>query len=143
MSEKNKTTVHRWVVDGFNTGDPAIADEIIDPSFNYHHSGLPPVPSGPEGYKQLVAMYRGAFPDLNITMEDMVVEGEKVSVRLTGTGTNKGEFRGIPPTNKKVTVSMIDIYHISEGKFVEGWSRYDTLGMMRQLGLIPTSGKGR
>jgi len=73
----------------------------------------------------------------------MVAEGDKVAVRVTGTGTNKGAFRGIPPTNKKVTLWMIQIDRIAGGKFVEGWSRYDTFGLMQQLGLIPTPGKRR
>jgi predicted ester cyclase len=73
----------------------------------------------------------------------MVAEGDKVVVSVTATGTNKGAFRGVPPTNKEVTVDMVQIDRIAGGKFVEGWSRYDTLGLMRQLGLVPSPGKGR
>ena len=100
MSEESKAVVRRWVVEGFNTGNLAIADEIIDPGFNYHHAGLPPIPPGPEGYRQLVAMYRGAFPDLNVTMVDMIAEGDKVVARWTSQGTNTGEMMGMPPTGK-------------------------------------------
>jgi steroid delta-isomerase-like uncharacterized protein len=138
MSEKNKATVRRWVVEGFNTGNPAIADKIIDPSFNYHHSGLPPVPSGPEGYKQLVALYRGAFPDLHITMEDMVADGDKVVARWTAQGTNTGEMMGMPPTGKTFKATGMNMFRINDGKVAEVWTNFDDMGMMQQLGIIPT-----
>ena len=117
-------------------------DELYAIDIVYHSSTGREI-RGIKDYKQHVNDFYSAFPDLHFTIEDMFVEGDKVAMRLTGSGTNKGELRGIPPTNKKVTVSMIEIYHFAGGKFVEGWSRYDTLGMMQQLGLIPTPGKGR
>jgi predicted ester cyclase len=83
------------------------------------------------------------FPDIHFTIDDMVVEGNKAVVRYTNTGTHKGEFMGIPPTNKKVTMWAIGIDRIAGGKFVESWGRYDTLGFMQQLGLVPTPGKGK
>jgi predicted ester cyclase len=70
------------------------------------------------------------------TLHDFITEGDKVAIRWTLTGTHKGEFRGIPPTNKKVTMWGIDIDRVTDGKFVEGWCRFDTLGMMEQLGII-------
>ena len=72
----------------------------------------------------------------------MVVEGDKVATRCTMTGTHKGEFMGIPPTNKKVTVWAISIDRVAGGKFVEEWGTYDTLGLMKQLGIVPKPGKG-
>ena len=71
----------------------------------------------------------------------MVAEGDKVAYRWTLTGTHKGEFEGIPPTNKKVTVWAISISRIAGGKIVEDWSRVDTLGLMQQLGVVPTPKK--
>ena len=138
MSEQNKAVVRRWVVEGFSTGNSAIADEIIDPGFTYHHPRFPPLPAGPEGYKQIVAMYRGAFPDMNITMEDMVAEGDKVVARWTAQGTNTGEIMGMPPTNKAFTATGTNMFRINDGKVAEVWTNFDDLGMMQQLGMIPT-----
>jgi steroid delta-isomerase-like uncharacterized protein len=116
------------------------AKEKILMSDNYHHPGLPPVPSGPEGYKQLVAMYRGAFPDLNITMVEMIAEGDKVVARWTAQGTNTGEMMGMPPTGKTFNATGMNMFRISGGKVAEVWTNFDDLGMMQQLGIIPTPG---
>ena len=96
---------------------------------------------GLEGYKKLMIQYFDAFPDLHATIDDMFVEGDKAVVRYTLTGTHKGAFMGIPPTNKSTTSWAIDIYHLAGGKLVECWTRSDTLGAMQQLGAIPTQKK--
>jgi len=93
---------------------------------------------GIKDYKKSTSDSYSAFPDSHYTIDDMVVEGDKVAVRFTFSGTHKGEFMGIPPTNKKVTVSGIYIDRIVGGKLVEEWGYSDTLGLMRQLGLAPT-----
>jgi len=129
----------------YNKGKAAVL-AVIDELYatdTIQHSSSGQDMRGIENYKQHVSAFSSAFPDLHFTIDDMVAEGDKIALRVTATGTNKGAFRGIPPTNKKVTVEMIQIDRIVGGKFVEGWSRYDTLGLMQQLGLIPTPGKGR
>jgi predicted ester cyclase len=78
-----------------------------------------------------------AFSDLHLTIDDIIVEGDKVAARFTFSGTHKGEFLGIPPTNKKVTIWGIWIDRIAGGKFVESWVRYDSLSFMQQLGAVP------
>jgi predicted ester cyclase len=85
-------------------------------------------------------MFRGAFPDSYFTVEDMVAEGDKVVTRKTFHGTHEGEFMGIPPSGQAVRMGLIDIVRISEGRVVEHWSMGDTLGLMRQLGVIPQPG---
>ena len=92
---------------------------------------------GLEEYKQRVSSVRNAFPDIHFTVDDVIAEGDKVVHRWTLVATHKKEFRGIQPTGKKVTIWAIGIERIVDGKFVETWERYDTLGMMRQLGVIP------
>jgi steroid delta-isomerase-like uncharacterized protein len=116
----------------------AVIDELYSTDFIFH--------SGDEfhslkDYKQSMSEFYNAFPDLHITIDDVIVEGNKVAARWTVTGTHKGEREGIPPTDKKVTMWAITIYRVVGGKVVEEWSRYDTLGMMQQLGLIPTPKK--
>ncbi len=89
------------------------------------------------------AISTDAFPDLHVTLDDIIVEGDKAAIRFTGTGTHKGELMGIPATNKKATWSSVEIDRFAGGKFVESWERFDTLGVMQQLGVVPTPGKGR
>jgi len=145
MSAKEIKALERRLYEEYNKGKAAVLT-VIDELYatdTVQHSSTGQDIRGIKDYKQHVSEFSSAFPDLHFTIDDMVAEGDKVAVRLTATGTNKGVFKGIPPTNKKVTVSMIQIDRVAGGKFVEGWSRYDTLGLMQQLGLIPTPGKGR
>ena len=86
-------------------------------------------------------MFRGAFPDSYFIVEDMVAEGEKVATRKTFHGTHEGEFMGIPPSGRAVSMGLIDIVRISDGWVVEHWSMGDTLGLMQQLGVIPQPGQ--
>jgi predicted ester cyclase len=145
MSVKDSKALERRLYEEYNKGKTAVLaviDEVYAADTIQHSSSGRDI-RGIENYKQHVRAFSSAFPDLQFTIDDMVAEGDTVAVRVTATGTHKGAFRGIPPTNRKVTVSMIQIDRIVGGKFVEGWSRYDTLGLMQQLGLIPTPGKGR
>jgi len=84
-----------------------------------------------------------AFPDNHVTLDDVIVEEDKAVIRYTTTATHKGGFMGIPPTNKKVKFWAIEIDRFYGGKFVEIWSRFDTLDLMQQLGIVPTQGKGK
>ena len=145
MSREDLKVLGRRVVEAWNEGKAtvmAVVDEVFATDIVYHGGGGKDI-RGIKDYKQHVSEFYNAFPDLHFTIEDMVVEGDKVAMRVTLTGTHKGEFHGVPATNMKVTVSVIQIDRIAGGKFVEGWSRYDTFGLMQQLGLIPTPGKGR
>ena len=145
MAAKEIKALERRLYEEYNKGNVAVL-AVIDELYSadtIQHSSTGADIRGIKNYKQHVSEFCNAFPDLYFTINDIVAEGDKVAVRLTGTDTNKGAFRGIPPTNKKVTVWMIQIDRIVGGKFVEGWSRYDTFGLMQQLGLIPTPGKGR
>jgi predicted ester cyclase len=139
-SEDNKALVRRWYEEVFNKKNSAAIDEFFDPTFVDH--ALPPgLPGDLSGSKQFIGMYLTALPDLYITIEDMIAEGDKVVARLTASGTQQGAFMGIPPTGKHVTVTGIDIIRIAGGKFVEHWLEQDTLGMMQQLGVIPLPGQ--
>jgi len=94
-----------------------------------------------KNYKQHDSEVYDAFPDIHWTIKDMIAEGDKVAVRYIVSGTHKGEYMEHPPTNKKATMWIIQIYSITGGKFVETWERYDTLGLMQQLGVVPTPQK--
>jgi steroid delta-isomerase-like uncharacterized protein len=93
---------------------------------------------GYEEARQFVSMYKTAFPDLNVTVEDAIVQGDKVVTRYTVRGTHQGEIEEFgPPTGRQVELEGITIHRIEDGKIVEEWERYDNLGILQQLGLVP------
>ena len=136
--EGNKTRV-RQIYEAISKGDLMALDHLLTADFVDHNPDPGQAP-GLEGVKQGFTMFRTAFPDFQITLEDMIAEGDKVATRVTGHGTHKGEFQGIPPTGKQVTVTGIDIIRCAGGKCVERWGAFDNLGMMQQLGVVPPSG---
>ena len=137
MSEQNKTVGRRLFEQVWNKGDLAVLDELYAADF-VSHSAQPGLPPGIEGEKQFVRMYLGAFPDTHMVIEDQVAEGDKVVTRWTATGTHKGELMGIPPTGKQVKVSGITIDRLRGGKIVEEWASFDQLGMLQQIGAVPS-----
>jgi steroid delta-isomerase-like uncharacterized protein len=134
-TEQNKALDRRLIEEGFSNGNIAVLDELIDKNCVDHTLAPLGLPQDLSGVKQFFTMFRSAFPDLHYTIEDVVAEGDKVVTRATWTGTQRGEFMGMPATNKKVTVSGIDIARWVNGKAVEHWAVQDMLGMMQQLGL--------
>ncbi len=135
-TEQNKVLVRRFYDEVFNRKNLAAIDDFLDPNIIEH--ALPPgLPSGSEGSRQFIGMYLTAFPDMHLTAEDIIAEGEKVVVRLTYRGTHRGELMGIPPTGKQVTVTGIQIVRVANGRIAENWINLDALGMLQQLGVIP------
>ncbi len=132
MSEQNKTLFKRFVDEVFNKKNVAVIDELMDPNMVEHTLGTL------EELKALITAFLGAFPDLHVTVEDLIAEGDKIVGRVTLTGTHQGELMGIPATSKKVSFSEIHIVRISNGKVVEHWEVADTMSMMQQLGVIPS-----
>jgi steroid delta-isomerase-like uncharacterized protein len=141
MSEENKEKTRRFLEEAFNEGNLSVVDEIFASDYVQHDPANPEEISGPEGAKGFVQMYRSAFPDIHITVEDQIAEGDAVVTRWTGRGTHQGELFGIPPSGNQVETSGITIYHFSGGKGVESWSNYDALGLMQQIGAIPEPGQ--
>jgi len=137
-TEQNKALVREMVEEIFNRGNIDRADDFLAPDFAEREELPPGLPGGREGVKQLTTMLRGAFPDLEATIDDLVAEGDKVVIRQTWTGTHTGgDFMGIPATGKRASVGVIDIIRVADGKFVEHWGPMDTAGMMQQLGAMP------
>ena len=137
-TETNKAVSRRFLEEVFGKGKLNVLDEII--AKDHVNSGpgtLPGLPTGPEGSKQLVTVYRNAFPDVHFTIDEQIAEGDKVVTRWTGHGTHKGELAGIPPTGKSSTVTGMSVDRIVNGKIVESWGIFDQFGMMQQLGVIP------
>ena len=140
--EENKAIVRRAYEEVWNQGKLDVTYEIFAADFVGHIPGSPDI-HGPEGLKQYVNMHRTAFPDLKLTIEDQIAEGDKIVTRWSSTGTHKGELMGIPPTGVQVTSTGICFARIAGGKFVETWPHSDALGMLQQLGVIPPPGKGK
>jgi predicted ester cyclase len=139
--EEMKAKATRFVEEVINQGnldrfsDYFVADYV-------DHVPLPPgFPSGAEGFKLFFGGLRAAFPDFHYTMDDTIVEGDKVVQRLTGQGTMQGAFQGMPPTGKHAAWSEIHISRIKGDKFVEHWATVDQLGMLQQLGVIAAPGQ--
>ena len=133
--EENKALVRWEVEEVWHKGNFMIVDEIYAVNF-IDHSPLPGTMPDREGIKQFIRIIRDAFPDIKLTIEDLIAEGDKVVERVTATGTHTGEFMGITPTSKQITIPIVTINRFIGNKIVERWSISDQLGMMHQLGVI-------
>ena len=136
MSEQNKRIARKVFEDVQSQQSLALVDELVAGDY-VGHTPLDDI-HGPEGAKQFDAVLREAFPDYQVTVADQIAEGDKVATRWTCRGTHKGQFQGIPPTGKQMAMSGITIFRIADGKLIEGWTNPDLLGMLQQLGAIPT-----
>jgi len=138
MSEQNKAIDARIALEAFNQGRVEVIDQVISADF-VDHSQLPPgVPSGREGVKALVKALRSAFPDFKVNIERQIAEGDLVVQHISATGTMKGDFAGMPASGKNARWEAIHISRLANGKVVEHWSVEDKLGMLQQLGFVPT-----
>jgi len=138
MSDANKQTARRIIEEGFSQGRFELADEAIGADAVDHDPQNPfPDERGPESFKRSASMYREAFPDLKLEVEEQVAEGDLVVSRWSSSGTNEGEMMGMPATGKHASVSGISIDRFQDGKIVETWTNWDTLGLMQQLGVVP------
>jgi steroid delta-isomerase-like uncharacterized protein len=133
--EENKALVRRFFEVGPSRGDLAAANELLSPSFSVHT----PLPSaqGIQGINEIITTCRTAFEHLDVTIEDMVAEGDKVAARFTAHGIHKGSFMNLPPTGRPITMTGIEIFRIEDGKIAELWGEANLLGLMAQLGIIP------
>ena len=141
-TEDNKATIRRFIEEGWNQGNVAVFDELSVPNWILHDPNLPQVRTL-EDYKGWASKTRKAFPDLHLTIEDIITEGDQVVVRYTVRGTNTGDIvtpMPLPATGKQVAVSGIAIFLFMGGKGVEVWQNGDWLGFIQQLGVIPSMG---
>jgi predicted ester cyclase len=136
MSEQNKAAVRRFIQKGLNEQNLDEFDNYYFPEVVNHV--LPPnMPQGVEGTKMFASMFIGAFPNLDVTVDDLVAEGNKTVLRWTARGTHQGDLMGVPPTGKNILITGMAIDRFEDGRSVEHWEILDQLGMMQQLGVIP------
>lgn len=131
-AQLNKRLVQRLYSEVFVKWNLEVVDELVAPDFIGHE--MPPgTPPGPQGFRQFYGILRAAFPDLQLTVEDMIAEGDRVVVRWRSRATHKGVFRGIPPTGRDASTTGIAIYRLSKGKVLERWVEVDMLGLTDRL----------
>lgn len=140
-SEDNKALVLRFFELGPSGGNMNAANALLSPDFAMHT----PLPASPgiKGINEVVTACRAAFEHLNVTVEDMVAEKDRVAARFTARGVHKGDFMGLSPTGKPITMTGIEIFRIKDGKIAELWGEANLLGLMQQLGIFPAFGQGQ
>ena len=138
-TDANKAVIRRLFAEVFNAGDVDAVAALAAPDVLGHDATSPEPRRGLESVRQVAVLFRTAFPDLRLGVEDLVAEGDKVVARWTLRGTHRGTFMGIPATGKVATTAGIVVYRLAGGKIVEYWGSFDALGLMRQLGAIPDS----
>src|SRR5258708_1902254 len=121
MSEHNKNIVRRLFEEVWNKGHVAVADELFAPTYTHHDSSTPDLGRGPESEKKRATLYRNAFADIRVRIEDIMAEGETVVARWSCRGTQKGDLNGIAPTGKQVHITGISIARFTNGKMTEGF----------------------
>ena len=134
QAEAHKALVQQFVDEFWNRGELDVADELMTRDAVIHE----PVAGTSDDLKAVATMIRSAFPDWHSTVEEMLVEGDRVAERWTGRGTHRGEFQGIPPTGMAVAVPGVVFYRIADGKIAEFRGQFDRMSLMQQLGVVPS-----
>ena len=135
QAEAHKALVQQFVEEFSNNGHLTAADELMTRDAVIHE----PVAGTPADLKTVATMIRSAFPDWHSSLEEMLVDGDRVAERWTGRGTHRGEFQGIPPTGNRVAVTGVVFYRIADGKIAEFRGQFDRMSLMQQLGVIPNA----
>jgi steroid delta-isomerase-like uncharacterized protein len=138
-TEQNKSIVRRWIEEGWNKHNLSVVDEIYAPNF-VQHEPEPQTVNSSEALKQYLSAYFTAFPDLSLSIEDLLAEGDKVVRRFVSNGTHTGPFMGMPATGKKGVITGIVIFRLENSRIAEVWLNIDALGLLQQLGVIPMPG---
>jgi predicted ester cyclase len=118
-------------------GNLGVIDEYVDANYVGYDPSTPEPQRGPQDVKEFIQMYLAAFPDARVTVDEAIGEGDMVAMRWTGRGTHEGELMGIAPTKKQVTITGISFLKFKNGKCVEEYTNWDTLGMLQQIGAVP------
>jgi predicted ester cyclase len=132
-AEENKVLLRQYVEEVWDKQNPAAVDDFLSPDYKRHRSPTT-TPLTREGQKQLLIQFRTAFPDIQLTVEEVIAEDTRLAFRSTIRATHQGEFFGMAPTGKQITVGLVDIIHIKNGQFVEQWGGPDLFDLVKQLG---------
>ena len=135
----NKEIVRRYMDDCWNLGKLDELRELVADNCAHHDSVFPSLQPGADHLKRHIAMCRNGFPDFQFTIDDTIAERNEVVIHWTVTGTHKGQFLSMAPTNRRATITGTSIFRIEGGKIVEGWSDWNLMSMMQQLGVAAPS----
>jgi steroid delta-isomerase-like uncharacterized protein len=136
-AESNKRIMERFSSEFLPTGNIGLAEEFLSSDIVMHFGGQQQ--QGRDAYLAVVAANRDAFPDLVWTVDDMVADGDTVAVRYTMTGTHRGYFAGVAQTNRPVVAQSMAFYRLADGKIVEERAQLDMLGILQQMGALPSA----
>jgi steroid delta-isomerase-like uncharacterized protein len=136
--EDNKAIVRRFIDEVFVAGRPEVADELLDEGFVPHT--WPSVEPGRDSFKAAMQRMAQALSDVEMTVDDILAEGDRVAVRLTSNAVHTGDLMGMPASGKPYSIPEIHIFRVREGRIVEHWHVADMLGMLQQLGAMPARG---
>ena len=136
-TEENKAIIRRMTEEFYNQGNIESADQFFADTYVHHDPASPQVRDR-DGLKETVRAFCAGCPDLHITIDDLVAEGDMVAKRWTYHATHTNDLGGMPPTGKRITMSGLELFRLANGKITECWLGYDNLSMMQQLGVIPT-----
>jgi steroid delta-isomerase-like uncharacterized protein len=135
MSDENKKIARKLMEDGWNKGREEVVDEVMSSKCRFHDPVFPSLTSGLENYKGHIRNCRSGFPDLKFTIEDVIAERNEVVLHWKAHGTHRGDFLGMPATNKSANVQGTSICRFERGKIAEVWVDWNLLSLMEQLGL--------
>jgi steroid delta-isomerase-like uncharacterized protein len=137
-AEQNKALVRRVREEFISHGRMEVADEVLAPDFVYHGPAMLPEVRGREAFKQTIAAFRQAFPDLTERVVEQFADADRVISRFATRGTFAGDLMGMAPTGNSYAADGVDICRIADGRVAEMWAMFDTLAMFQQIGLVPT-----
>ncbi len=135
-AEENKAIVRRMTEEVYNQGAIETIDQFFAAGYVHHDPASPRVRDR-DGLKEVLRAFRAGCPDLHITIDELLAEGDTVTKRWTYHATHTGDLSGMPPTGKHITLSGLELFRLANGKIVECWLSYDNLSLMQQLGVIP------
>jgi len=137
--DNNEAVIRRWI-EAYNERDLEAEADVLAPGFVAHVPAAPGPLKGLEAWRRFSGPFAEAFPDLRLTVEDVVSEGEKVAARVAFRGTHRGEFQGLPPTGNQVAFSSMEFNRVVDGKVEEHWVEINLLGLVQQLGVANIPG---
>lgn len=137
-TDDNADRIGRLFRGVWNGEDPAVADDLVHPDYVIHDREVAETLRGPELYRELANQTRAIFSDMEFTVEDVVADGDRVAVRWTMTGTHEGPMFGVEPTGRWVELPAVEINRFADGLLRETWTQSDMLGLMRQVGALPS-----
>ena len=136
MSVETNKAIARREIEGFEgQGNAAVADEVLAPHYRLHFPGFPTLDR--EGHKQIIGAFHAAFPDMRLTAEAQVAEGDQVANYIRLEGTHQGDFQGMAPTGRSISITGTNLMRFENGQIVELWGYLDSFSMLQQLGVMP------